>query len=33
VLEAKNRIYPKALAMLARGDVRMSGDGQTRFQG
>lgn len=33
VLEAEHRIYPKALAMLARGDVRMSGDGQTRFQG
>lgn len=31
VLEAEHRIYPQALAMLARGDVRMSGDGQTRF--
>ena len=31
VLEAEHRIYPKALAMLARGEVRMSGDGRARF--
>lgn len=31
VLEAEHRIYPLALAMLARGDVRMGGDGQARF--
>ena len=33
VLEAEHRIYPLALAMLARGDVRMGGDGRTRFGG
>lgn len=33
VLEAEHRIYPEALAMLARGEVRMSGDGRTRFGG
>lgn len=32
VLEAEHRIYPMALAMLARGDVRMSGDGRSRFK-
>jgi len=31
VLEAEHRIYPAALAMLARGEVRMSGDGRTQF--
>ena len=33
VLEAEHRIYPLALAMLARGEVRMSGDGRTHFSG
>ncbi|MCC0033851.1 MAG: phosphoribosylglycinamide formyltransferase [Hoeflea sp.] len=33
VLEAEHRIYPLALAMLARGEVRMGGDGRTRFGG
>ncbi|MDP2731895.1 MAG: phosphoribosylglycinamide formyltransferase [Hoeflea sp.] len=28
VLEAEHRIYPRALAMLARGEVRMSGGGR-----
>ncbi|MCY0094540.1 phosphoribosylglycinamide formyltransferase [Hoeflea ulvae] len=32
VLEAEHRIYPKALAMLARGDVRMSRDGRALFK-
>ena len=31
VLEAEHRIYPAALAMLARGEVRMSRDGVSRF--
>lgn len=31
VLEAEHRIYPKALAMLARGDVRMTGNGRAVF--
>ena len=31
VLEAEHRIYPAALAMLARGEIRMSGDGRVRF--
>jgi phosphoribosylglycinamide formyltransferase-1 len=31
VLEAEHRIYPKALAMLARGEVRVTGDGRTLF--
>jgi len=33
VLEAEHRIYPLALAMLARGEVRMSGAGRTQFSG
>jgi formyltetrahydrofolate-dependent phosphoribosylglycinamide formyltransferase len=33
VLEAEHRIYPLALAMLARGEVRMSGDNRTQFAG
>lgn len=33
VLEAEHRIYPEALAMLARGEVRMSGDGRSQFDG
>lgn len=33
VLEAEHRVYPAALAMLARGEVRMSGDGRTQFGG
>lgn len=32
VLEAEHRIYPKALAMLARGDVRMTGEGRTQYK-
>ncbi len=31
VLEAEHRIYPLALAMLARGEVRMGGDGSSVF--
>ena len=31
VLEAEHRIYPEALALLARGGVRMSGDGRAIF--
>ena len=31
VLEAEHRIYPEALARLARGKVRMSGDGRAVF--
>lgn len=31
VLEAEHRIYPRALAMLARGEVRMRGDGRSSF--
>jgi formyltetrahydrofolate-dependent phosphoribosylglycinamide formyltransferase len=31
VLEAEHRIYPQALAMLARGQVRMTGDGRSQF--
>jgi phosphoribosylglycinamide formyltransferase-1 len=31
VLEAEHRIYPAALAMLARGQVRMTGDGRSQF--
>lgn len=31
VLEAEHRIYPRALAMLASGQVRMTGDGGTQF--
>lgn len=33
VLEAEHRIYPKALAMLARGEVRMGANGKTVFGG
>ncbi|MCO6410001.1 phosphoribosylglycinamide formyltransferase [Hoeflea alexandrii] len=33
VLEAEHRIYPMALAMLARGEVRMSGDNRAQFAG
>jgi formyltetrahydrofolate-dependent phosphoribosylglycinamide formyltransferase len=33
VLEAEHRIYPLALAMLARGEVRMSGDNRAQFAG
>ena len=33
VLEAEHRIYPEALAMLARGKVRMSGGGRAQFGG
>ncbi len=33
VLEAEHRIYPEALAMLARGEVRMGGDGRAQFSG
>ena len=33
VLEAEHRIYPMALAMLARGEVRMSGDNRAQFPG
>lgn len=33
VLEAEHKIYPVALAMLARGEIRMSGDGRTQFGG
>jgi phosphoribosylglycinamide formyltransferase-1 len=33
VLEAEHRIYPLALAMLARGEVRMSGDNRAQFVG
>lgn len=33
VLEAEHRIYPMALAMLARGEVRMGGDGRTIYGG
>ncbi|WP_422373572.1 phosphoribosylglycinamide formyltransferase [Hoeflea sp.] len=32
VLEAEHRIYPKALAMLVRGEVRMTGDGRSQFK-
>lgn len=32
VLYAEHRLYPAALAMLARGSVRMSGDGTTMFR-
>ena len=32
VLEAEHSIYPAALAMLARGDVRMGGDGLAKFR-
>ena len=32
VLEAEHSIYPVALAMLARGDVRMGGDGLAKFR-
>jgi phosphoribosylglycinamide formyltransferase-1 len=31
VLEAEHKIYPQALAMLARGEVRMSGDRRSQF--
>lgn len=31
VLEAEHRIYPRALEMLARGEVRMSGGGRARY--
>lgn len=31
VLAAEHKIYPQALAMLARGEVRLGGDGGTRF--
>lgn len=31
VLAAEHRIYPEALALLARGGVRMSGDGRAIF--
>ncbi len=31
VLAAEHRIYPESLALLARGGVRMSGDGRTIF--
>ena len=33
VLEAEHMIYPVALAMLARGEIRMSGDGRTQYSG
>lgn len=33
VLEAEHSIYPVVLAMLARGEIRMSGDGRTQFGG
>ncbi|MEQ8479927.1 MAG: phosphoribosylglycinamide formyltransferase [Hoeflea sp.] len=32
VLEAEHRIYPKALAMVVRGEVRMTGDGTSQFR-
>lgn len=31
VLEAEHRIYPRALAMLVRGEVRMTGEGRAQF--
>ena len=31
VLKAEHRLYPKALAMLAQGKVRMTGDGNALF--
>lgn len=33
VLEAEHRIYPVALAMLARGEVRMTSDGRAQYSG
>ena len=32
VLAAEHRTYPRALAMLARGEVRMGGDGRTLYE-
>lgn len=32
VLQAEHRIYPKVLALLAAGLVRMTGDGRTHFE-
>lgn len=32
VLAAEHRLYPQALAMLARGDVAMGADGRSRFR-
>ncbi|TDH38923.1 phosphoribosylglycinamide formyltransferase [Pseudohoeflea suaedae] len=33
VLKAEHKLYPAALALLARGDVRMSGDGMSSASG
>ena len=33
VLKAEHQLYPKALAMLAEGTVRMTGDGRALFSG
>jgi len=33
VLEAEHRIYPVALAMLARGEIRMTSDGRAQYSG
>ncbi|PHP68215.1 phosphoribosylglycinamide formyltransferase [Zhengella mangrovi] len=33
VLEAEHATYPEALAMVARGDVRMAGNGRAIFRG
>ena len=32
VLEAEHATYPRALAMVARGEVRMGGDGKAIFR-
>ena len=33
VLKAEHKLYPEALALLARGEVRMSGDGMSSASG